>query len=293
VQVHGVYNAGEKQIAVAAEPLGARMKYILSHEVTHALQDQHFNLAELIHQQPTNSDRDLAIRAVIEGDATVTARVFATLTLSASELGELRNGGASLGTPQLYQLGADFVQTLLTEGGWDAVNGVYSSPPQSTEQIMHPQKYSQREAPMLPGLPDSLALLGADWRLVREDTLGELELQNTLSQSVPVLVATQAAGGWGGDRYQLLERSGDGFLSLVLVTTWDSGKDAQEFFLAYADAVQARHGHRAVPQQNDARLKTWITPEGVVWLEGREGKVVVVKAPDLKGAERLAATTRD
>ncbi|MBI4493838.1 MAG: hypothetical protein HY690_13685 [Chloroflexi bacterium] len=302
VQVLGTYSAEDKQIAVVDDgELDAQAKVTLAHELTHALQDQHFDLAALTSQEPRNSDRDLAIQALVEGDATLTARIFATLSLSGAELREL----ASPADPQALQApdgpealreelrfvylgGANFVQDLLADGGWEAVNAAYQRPPQSTEQVLHPDRYLVHEAPSIPSLGNATQALGPEWGLLREDTLGELDLQLTFRQFLPFFIATQAAAGWGGDRYQLLERRDDGFLALVLTTTWDSSRDAQEFFMAYADLVAARYRGAAIPRQDQPRLRVWSTPDGVIWLQGDEARVVLAIGPELRHAQALA-----
>lgn len=226
-----VYEPEAGRVALPEGELDAHAKYVLAHEITHALQDQHFDLGGLAGREPRNSDRELALRALAEGDASLTARIYATLSLGADELRSLNELAQHFGSPLLYRLGEDFVQELLADGGWEALNAAYADPPDSTEQVVHPRKYALRERPTPLALGDAAAALGGAWRLLREDSLGELEARSVLGRFLPPFMAIQAAAGWGGDRYQLLERASDGRLALVLRTAWDTPRDAEELLL--------------------------------------------------------------
>src|SRR5262249_48545215 len=121
------------------------------------------------------------------------------------------------------------------------VEHAFRSPPRSTEQVLHPEKYwdhadeaSTIEIPT-DGLPDG-------WSVARDDTLGELllgilctppEERGGLVVSNPlaplgVHFTNELAEGWGGDRIVLLANGAARFLELV--TRWDSERDAAEFY---------------------------------------------------------------
>lgn len=303
-RVQGLYRPEEAAITVVAgaPELDGRAKVTLAHELTHALQDQHFDLTRLTTHALRNGDRDLAVRALVEGDATVTAQIFATLSLSSPEMqqwtglsleggqpGEPQTSGGSR-SPPLYELGAEFVQVLLSAGGWDAVNAAYHRPPQSTEQVLHPRKYLADEAPNLPALGEAAGLLGPGWQVLREDTLGELGFRQVLGRFLPVFRAMPSAAGWGGDRYQLLEHAGEQRLALLLRTTWDSQEDAREFFVAYADSVSARYGAQAQAVDKQSGLLLWSTPDGGIALQGSQTGVTLALAPSPEQARTLLET---
>jgi len=180
-----------------------------------------------------------------------------------------------------------FVQTLQRQGGFAAVDSAFRDPPQSTEQILHPEKYTAREAPVAVQLPELAAALGEGWRQTATDTLGELDLRILIQQFGDRQTAERAAAGWGGDRYALLEDDA-GRAAVAIKTTWDSAPDAQEFFRAYSDAVRKRYGPAARPITSDpANLA--LAGDGFaasVALQGRD--VLVVLAPDEPVMTRLA-----
>ena len=129
--------------------------------------------------------------------------------------------------------GADLVKSLLLSGGWPAVNNVLNNPPVSTEQIIHPDKYSTGEAPIEVALPDLIEGLGPGWVAISNNVMGEFILKTYLEDqakddAVDPDAAAASAAGWGGDRFAILEGpSGGKFLTWLIV--WDSVADAQEF----------------------------------------------------------------
>jgi hypothetical protein len=171
-QVAGYYEpkTGEFHLADWIDLDG--QKPIMAHELTHALQDQHFNLRRFEHWPKGDSDAELAAHALIEGDATLAMALYVannplrallflkslgTAAISSAELEKApRAMRESLLFP--YQEGTDWTRSLYKQGGWDRVSKAFTELPQSTEQIMHPEKYFAHDAPVKVVLPD-LALL--------------------------------------------------------------------------------------------------------------------------------------
>ncbi len=137
-----------------------------------------------------------------------------------------------------YTAGLSYVQAVQLRGGWEGVNDLYRRMPESTEQILHPQKYAAKETPIQVALPDALASqLGTGWSVPLEDTFGELQLGAWLRGSgVAPATATTAAAGWGGDRLAVV-KGPSGAWGVVIDTTWDTTADASEFADAASVAV--------------------------------------------------------
>src|SRR4051794_24231614 len=174
----------------------------LAHELTHALEDQRFKL-DL--ESSSSDDAGLANLALVEGSATAVMFTYAEQHFSAEQtLGGLFSSlGQDTGDlppfieAQLvfpYVQGQEFIKRLYAAGGWGVVDAAYRfRPPASSEQIMHPDKYLAVE------LPDRVRLRaspGAGWRRVVGGTWGEWATGELLG-------TTDAATGWGGDRYEL------------------------------------------------------------------------------------------
>jgi hypothetical protein len=256
-QVAGLYNPDDKQLYVVSKSgaIGPTEKVTFSHEYTHALQDQNFDLKGLALDQIGDGDRGIARLSLVEGDATLVMSYWATANLTQAEtfqmLGEsldpantkiLNEMPAVLRESLLfpYTSGLAFVQGLQAGGGWQAVNDAFGKPPASTEQLLHPDKYASGEAPVKVDLPTDLATrLGAGWKVGLEDTLGEFQLKVWLgnaSGGKGAGGAGAAAAGWGGDRVALLDGP-NGAAAVVISTTWDTPQDALEFASAADLAV--------------------------------------------------------
>jgi hypothetical protein len=217
-----------------------------SHEFTHALQDQNFNLGNLRLDEVGQGDRSFARLSLVEGDATLTMSQWEIQHLSQAELGEILSAAGSdeslkilLAMPPIlresllfpYTLGLGFVQGMQADGGWAAVNAAFAQPPDSTEQIIHPDKYVAHEKPIAVELPKTLASgLGTGWKVSLEDSFGEFQMQVWLKQNttVPAATAIDAAAGWGGDRIAVLNGPNDAW-AVVFRTAWDSDADAAAF----------------------------------------------------------------
>src|SRR5437660_3973861 len=174
-QVAGYYDPKTQQFHLADWIDLDGQKPIMAHELTHALQDQHFNLLRFEHWPKGDSDAELAAHALIEGDAMLVMlqyvannplRALAFLkSLGATGLPseELDKAPRALRETLLfpYQDGQKWVSGLYRQGGWDRVSKAFTELPQSTEQIMHPEKYFAHEAPVKVTLPDITKSLNA------------------------------------------------------------------------------------------------------------------------------------
>ncbi len=285
-QVAGYYSPDKDELFVVSRTggLGPAEMVTYAHEFTHQLQDQRFDLAKLGLDAADQSDRQLAHLALVEGDAVTVQSGWMTTNLTPQQLGELL--GASLDPKALealqnappfvretalfpYERGLAFASTLVAGGGYAAVDAAFAEPPDSTEQVLHPDKYEAREAPDSVAIPGAIgAALGTGWAAAGQDTLGELVLGIWLNQGgVPRAEANAAAAGWGGDRLVILRGPG-GAVGVGMITTWDTEADAAEFATAATMAAAAR------------------TPAGVVASDGL--RTVVVAMGD-RAADILAA----
>jgi hypothetical protein len=169
-----------------------------------------------------------------------------------------------------YMRGASPVLAAYKHGGWDEVGKLYTQPPESTEQVLHPDTklYPARDLPRTLTLPQA----PAGYQLLNTDTIGELEWR------VYFLLwdkasSDDAAAGWDGDRYAVF-RDKQGHLITYLATTWDSEADAEELEAAYRRSLVKRFG-------GDGSKR----PEGTpIALARRGAEVFVVDGP---GADKL------
>ncbi len=241
-------------------------KTTLAHELTHALQDQLYDLERMQESVSDDDDMELAFTALVEGDATLMMMVEsnwltedvdealridpAAMRLMVSMMSAvmpMASGPAFRSAPPIvretltfpYLEGLTFAIRLTGwGGGFRTIHEAYYDPPLSTEQILHPEKYMgpDRDDPVAIVLPDVESLLGDGWEHVTGNCLGELQLRVLLGR---VPGGRAAAAGWGGDRYEVY-LSEEGQPALIWYTVWDSELDAEEFLAAYQNYVRSR-----------------------------------------------------
>lgn len=247
-QVAGLYSPDDKKLYVVSRSgaIGVTEKSTFSHEFTHALQDQTFDLNGLKFDEIGQSDRSFGRLALVEGDATLAMSFWQLKHLTSAEIGAMVAAAgddpstkALMGMPPIlresllfpYLQGLTFVQGFQMSGGWPAVDALYAKPPASTEQILHPDKYTAGEGPVPVSLPKDLATsLGSGWKVGLEDAFGEFQMGVWLRGNTKLGggAANDAAAGWGGDRVAVLNGP-NGAWGVVLRTAWDSAADADAF----------------------------------------------------------------
>jgi hypothetical protein len=149
----------------------------------------------------------------------------------------------------------------------------------STEQILHPEKYLAGEVPLEVTLADTASVLGANWRQVDEETLGEFYVRLLFREHLSRTEYNTAATGWGGDRYRTFVRE-DGEVAMVTVLLWDTATDAEEFSATYALYGDTRTG---VARIGDC----WVTPSETLCERTFNGMSVISTAPDADTALAL------
>jgi hypothetical protein len=271
----------------------------------HALQDQYYPL-ELLGDETADSEAQAALRALAEGEATLiqilylregyftdeeASEVFASL--SQEEPGILDELPPiilnSFTFP--YDAGLNFVLELynsgdfLTEGNFANLEAAWDDLPQSTEQILHPDRYLTGDDPIPVSLPPLTATLGSGWQQLDEDIFGEFSLREYLRQQLTEAEVEQAATGWGGDRYTVFWNEAEAQLVMVFRLVWDSAVDGTEFASLYPlyptalfDTEPANQGDGDCWQGTD-----------VICLFHAGDESLIIRAPDVATAVLLQA----
>jgi hypothetical protein len=256
--VAGFYRDDQKKLYVVSKSgaVGGNEKITFAHEFDHALQDQHFTVFKDQEDVTDQSDRILARQAVYEGDATLLMSLWAGQHFGPTDMQDVLEAGNDPESTEMlermpailretllypYTTGLTFAQTAFMGGGWEAVDAFYADMPESTEQILHADKWEAREAPVPVALPKDLAKdLGKGWSLPLQDTFGELQLEIWL-RDTGAANSREAAAGWGGDRLGVLEGPDDAW-AVVVATEWDSAAEAAEFETAATTSVGSLGG---------------------------------------------------
>lgn len=263
-QVGGFYDPATKTFYLMDTFTGGVAKIILAHELTHALDDQHFDIDGTLAKCGGDTDASIAFQAVVEGSGTGLMNQWflkhsGEVTAADLERAQGLGAGALAAAPPylwkpllaVYLMGESFLvrssgMNLLMKAAKTAdVERAFTTTPRSSEQILHSKKYwndAQRDDPK--AIAIDTAKLPKGWTVAGQDTLGELylamlttprskrfglDVKNPMS-IMSLEYTNKAAEGWGGDRLVLLARGDDRMLQLV--TAWDSAQDADEFAAA-------------------------------------------------------------
>ncbi len=265
-QVAGFYDPERKRLALVR---GAGIDDVtLAHELTHALEDQHFGLRRFDARDAPDDDATDAVQALQEGTATLVmtryaARYPEAAPSLADALRELNQSAAGTPLPPYvmhtllfpYESGEQFAARLYaTSGDWRLVNlAEHSRPPRTTAEIVDPDRWLRVTQPAAVTLP----AVGAGGRRLIASTFGEEDTEELLRDAVGTGAAARIGGWWRGGRYALW-RTGPlparGCAAPcgtrdVLVVGWRVASPAQASALATALGSWARvtRGGRAGP----------------------------------------------
>ena len=285
----------------------------LVHEMVHAIQDHHFDLARTGGAAGYTLDASLAWSSIVEGDAIYHEGRWAeaALGLPADEvLGDVSWNDIPAGLQRElsfpYTAGADAVAWLIEAHGRDALNALLLDPPSATSQILHPELLASGWEPeylysysTLPQRQIRVSL-GIWWSPRQSGTLGEFHLANYLLGDAPFdrdwfkrdenREVLDAVAGWAGDRYYLFANP-EGEAALVTYVRFADEGEAREFAethraIVTRDADVATEGELTLATQDDGRVVALLKPEGrdVIFAIGTSAEVVrKTLAPLLEG----------
>ena len=304
----GVYISWTRQLLVIMTYAFTGMEHLIyAHEFDHALTDQHFDMDALgvYPECLSNEQRCTAIRALVEGDATLLMYQWLEQYATPADARDLM-----LYTPPAmllpeqspppfvehdlnfpYEYGQVFVKYLYDRGNWPAVNQAYQNLPASTEQIIHPEKYIAGEMPIEIVDPTLEGVLGPEWTAVKQDSLGEwttfliLAYNADIEAQIDAEISKAAAAGWGGDHFQVYAGPNDQTV-LAVHWAWDTPQDNQEFLLALNESVERRFHKSKID-----------SPAGICWQVEPETSCIFntdfetlwLIAPNLDTIEQLRA----
>jgi hypothetical protein len=255
----GYYEHDRKTFVLLSHVSADEAETVMAHELTHALEDQHYDLEAMARQAGGDDDHATAIRAVVEGSATAVMIAYFSRSgredkaRDAIQKGEAQRARRLRAAPSFtqrslmlpYLLGFSF---LLRGEPWkwhldgmrlEDIATAYAHPPRSTRQILHPEQYwVGRTPPPVPtlGLPDLSPRLGAGWSLAASGTIGELGLavltRAPLDLESPYVLfpsrwTDKAATGVVADLFQHYVNGERGVT--VLVSRFETSDDAREF----------------------------------------------------------------
>ena len=316
-EIAGFYDDETKIISLVNTIPMAQQEAVMAHELTHALQDQNYDLRKWArlngdddkHSQETIADGAdeirAARRAVVEGQASV---VFVDYLLA-------RAGRSLQNTPGLiyrmedpvvkatqdsqmlhdapmilreggnfpYREGLIFEGELLQAGGKKmAFADAFANPPRNTHEIIQPKKYIEHEklTPIL--LPDLRKIVGEKYDVFDSGSIGELDLRALLWQFGTRTSAEELSKSWQGGSYVTFKHKGANASStadvaVLYVSRWSSSQAAQRFVKFYTNTLAKRY-QSANPEQAEACTQG--CAQSSVEVNTEEGPVTIQQWPD-------------
>ncbi len=258
----GYYEDGSKTFYVLDHVAAAEVRHVMAHELTHALEDQNYDLASVT-KKAQDDDHLIAIKAVIEGSATVVELAYMSHDFG-GDLARKKVEDDQAKRTEKAQIAPSFTQrsllmpyllgfSFLLRGKpweWHPGGGVlvsdldtaYQNPPHSTRQILHPEQYWH--GPTRPQvrdirLPDIASAFGPGWKKVTEGAIGEMGLAVMTGSReaiempwglLPERWTNKAADGTRGDIYQHYVNGAKS--ATLFLTSWETERDALEFVAA-------------------------------------------------------------
>jgi hypothetical protein len=286
-QIAGFYDPATKTMYIADWIPPDMQGMVLSHELTHALQDQNFNLTQYIKAVKADDDAEAARQAVVEG--------YATIAMFQNMIGELPLSNmpsldAVIGpvirqqmaefpvfskAPFFFKLqalfpyiqGASFIGKGLSQADWKGLNELFTSPPSSTKALYQPDVYFNHVALPEVKFPDETPLSSVpELKQLDENVMGELGCNELLGQFLSENKGAADCAGWMGDRYIIYEDRTTQNYVLVGRTRWASPDAALTFFRDYHEILTRKYPEFSPGPHSDAERVLGRTASGEVIL---------------------------
>jgi hypothetical protein len=298
-QIAGLYDPKAREFYIADWIPIDDQRMVMAHELTHALQDQHFQIEAWVKAARPNDDAELARESVLEGSAMAAmidyllqGKGYSVVDLPAidpsmfdgdmSKSPKLQEAPPFLKDSMVFPYfgGLTFSTAILKTAGWKGLSAVFAKPPISTQQIMHPALYKSGKTPPEVTVPSFQKLLGPDWTKIDENEMGEFGWLEILKQFLGENTAKSLAATWDGDRYVLYEQKQTKRLVLMARLHLDNEENAVQFFAQYSAALEKKHG----VHENELRVSNFLSfnaTDGGVFL-----RCVAMECISVEGATR-------
>ena len=120
---------------------------------------------------------------------------------------------------------------ILKKKRWKGVNKILISPPVSSEQVLHPEKYLKKEMPVRV----DIRFKPEGYTLCHSGVIGEYYLN--------ILVLTRNtykdfAAGWGGDRFEIYRDESGSSHFFIWESSWDSQEACANFYHVFKQFLE-------------------------------------------------------
>ncbi|MGA2607606.1 MAG: DUF6782 family putative metallopeptidase [Terriglobia bacterium] len=284
-QAAGFYDPHRKTMFIADWVEPDMQRLVLAHELTHALQDQNFDLERFLKAVRPDDDASSARQAMVEGHATAAMIQQLIAPMKLEDMPALEPLMAQVihqqyeefpafnRAPFFFRLqalfpyieGMGFMQRGLQAGGWKRLNSLFNDPPNTTKEIFEPQAYFEKQPLPKVSLPHPAPLAGIPGlNFLAENIMGELGYYAVLGQLISEDEAKSVATGWLADRYLLYERAAAGpspgltregkEYTLVAQIRWSSAEVALAFFRDYHSILVRKYPELAPDKRSTTDL---------------------------------------
>jgi hypothetical protein len=279
-QVAGYYDVKSKKMYLLDWLSADAQKPVLAHELTHALQDQNFDLkswespkaAKGRDKEEFTFDEDeasTARSAVAEGQGMVTlvdymlrdsgsslaeapqvAEMMRKAMTSNSEFPLLQKAPLMIRESLVFPYGDGlaFEAALLQKDKDTAFTGVFRRPPQDTHEVLNVTAYFHNRPVQWLVLPDLRKELGADYEKYDVGSIGQLDTRILVEQYADKNTAEKMAEAWQGGAYYAASNkntnvTGTARIGLIYLSRWTSQEAANEFAKIYTDYLSKRYSN--------------------------------------------------
>ena len=229
------YSPEDQRIRVRGSEVTVALRVTLVHELVHALQDQSFDLGDLL-GSAEDVGQATARRALGEGDALRIENDYIRGELSDEEqatydqLHQEEVVAGEAGTSDVpdvvqagfalpYALGEPFLNALVADGGNRRVDDAFDEPPSTVEHLFDPSSFLAGE-----GATDPRSGIDDD-DVIEEFVFGSADWFLILGQRIDPAQAFAAALGWNGDTAVHFERDGRACVRAVFAGDTDRDED--------------------------------------------------------------------
>ncbi len=275
------------------------MQMLIAYGYALTLPDQYGDLQRL-REDSSSLDQRLALEALSAGDALVTLARYRNVLPGSSEAAALLDKVAEATLPQWrgdapilqrlsrlpLDLGRSFAVARYKTGGLPALDEAIRRPPPTTEQLLHPERYSSGEP--LSALDAVSVSLGSRWTLTHTENVGEALMTFTLAEWSQGTLTTTAEG-WAGDLLQVWEGP-EGKEIILWQTVWDSNSQAEAFATQMEALMPGRIRELRPNPTVPAKLspgKWWTSRWGAALLQRRGSRVWLLWGTDTKTVQTL------
>lgn len=292
----GAFYRVEKHDFVIIEGSGHEISTAV-HELTHALQDQHFNIKNLTDLKLETSDALMAKFALIEGDA-----VEVEYSLPKDVINLSNNSKNHINTPAakkiknscrilaqldemtsfVYEKGSIFIGAIKEKMGRSGVNYAFKMPPNSTSEILHPEKYIQRlNQYKKDDKSNNLIEINSKKEAIFSDQMGEYFINVLVSHYFPKERQSSLYISWQSD-YLALYDLPNNLYQLEWNIRWQNTESSKRFALLLRDIFIKRSAGAHIKEiDNKYIISDKILGEAIILTKENQISLVVKSRKDI------------